>query len=126
MIQKIIVLSISLLILKSCNEFKKEPKVFFYENGESSVQLKILNGNNFLIYNTPTRVNFEWKNIDIKTSSIYGLGIKILKASKKVTHTEINVPENYLKNDSLNIKLNFQIKGKNINTEFKVPLRKSN
>lgn len=123
MLKKIFISIILFLTLNSCSESKEKSNKNIYKNGKSSVQLKILNGKNFLIYNTPTRVDFEWKNIDLRTTSIYGLGIKILEADDKTTKTEINVPRNYLDKDTLSIKLNFEVNGKDINTEFTIPLK---
>ncbi len=123
MIKNICAFIIIILIINSCSEAEKKSSKFSYNKGESSVELKIINGNDYLIYNTPTRVDFEWVNIDPKTSLIYGSGIKILVAKENVTQTEISVPNNYLKNDSLNIKLSFEIDGEKLNTEFNVPMK---
>ena len=122
MIKKICFCVISLLTLNSCLEFKDEPSMFFYENNKSSVELIIKNGNNYLIYDTPNRVDFKWINIDPKTSLIYGSGIKILEAKNNITKTEIGLPSNYLENDSLNIKLIFEVNGEKINTVFNIPV----
>ncbi len=122
MIKRTLLFGLLILILNSCMESKKNSK-FIYENGESSVELKILNGNGYLTYDTPIRTDFEWKNIDLKTSSIFGTGIKILEMQNGITKTEINVPRNYLESDTLNIKLHFEINGENIGTEFNVPIK---
>ncbi|CAL2106844.1 conserved hypothetical protein [Tenacibaculum sp. 190524A02b] len=122
--KKIISLTL-LLILSSCNKSKEHQDKFTYRKGSSSVELKILNGKNYLVYNKSTRVNFEWKNIDPKMSSIYGAGIKILELEgNNTTKTKILVPNGYLKKDTLNIKLNFKINGKNYKTEFNIPIIK--
>jgi len=123
MIKNIFIYFVSILILNSCSGFKDESEKFIYKKGKSSVQLKILNGDSYLIYDTPTRVNFVWKNIDPKTASIYGLGVKILEAKNEVTKTEIAIPSNYLTKDSLDLKLNFKINGEDINTKFIIPLK---
>ena len=104
-------------------ESKKSTSKFIYENGESSVEIKILNGNDYLTYDTPIRADFEWKNIDPKTSLIYGAGIKMLGTKNGITKTEINIPSNYLESDSLNIKLRFEINGEKTGTEFNVPIK---
>ncbi|WP_299527030.1 hypothetical protein [Winogradskyella sp.] len=82
--------------------------------------MKILNGNNYLTYDTPVRTDFEWKNIDPKSGSIYGAGIKILETKNGITKTEINVPSNHLESNILNIKLRFDINGETTRTEFNV------
>lgn len=87
------------------------------------MELKILNGNDYLTYDTPIRTDFEWKNIDPKTCSIFGAGIKMLGTENGITKTEINVPSNYLESDTLNIKLRFEINGEKTGTEFNVPLK---
>jgi len=87
------------------------------------VKIKILNGNEYLTYDTSIRTDFEWKNIDPKTSSIYGTGIKILGTKNGITNTEINVPSNYLESDALNIKLRFEINGEETRTEFNIPVK---
>lgn len=123
MIKNIYFCVISILILNSCVKSKEEPSKFFYEKGNSSVELKIMNGNNYLIYDTINKVDFKWINIDPKTAFIYGAGIKILGAKNNITKTEIGVPSNYLEKGSLNIKLNFEIDGEKINTIFNIPMK---
>ncbi len=105
MIKNIFIYGILILTLNSCGESKKKTSEYIYENGKSSVQLKILNGNDYLIYDTPTRTDFEWTNIDPQTGYIVGIGIKMLGTNDGITKTEINVPSNYLKTDTLIQKL---------------------
>ncbi|WJJ96574.1 hypothetical protein [Algibacter luteus] len=122
---KNILVSVFLIItLISCKKNEKLQWEYKYENRESSINMKILNGNNYLIYDKPTRTDFEWTNIDLKTSSIYGAGIKILGSENGITKTEINVPSNYLESDTLNIKLHFELDGKKNEVEFNIPVRK--
>lgn len=123
MIKRNLLFGLLILTLVSCMESKKNTSKFIYENGESSVEIKILNGKNHLTYDTSIRTDFEWKNIDPKTSSIYGAGIKMLGMKNGITETEINVPSNYLKSDTLNIKLRFEINGEKTGTEFNVPIK---
>jgi len=123
MIKNIFIYGVLILTLNSCRESKKKTPEYIYKNGESSVRLKILNGNDYLIYDTPTRTDFEWRNIDPQTGYIIGPGIKMLGTNDGITKTEINVPSNYLKTDTLNIKLRFEIKGEKINKEFNVPMK---
>lgn len=123
MIKNIFIFGILILTINSCGESKKKTAEYIYENGESSVRLKILNGNDYLIYDTPTRTDFEWTNIEPKTSYIVGTGIKMLGTKDGITKTEINVPSDYLKTDTLNIRLRFEIKGEKIDKEFNVPMR---
>ncbi|MFI2743564.1 hypothetical protein ACG2LH_12550 [Zhouia sp. PK063] len=122
MIKRTLLFGLLILTLNSCTESKKNSSEFIYENGNSSVELKILNGNDYLTYDTPIRMDFEWKNIDPKTASIFGVGIKVLGTKNGITKTEINVPSNYSESDTLNIKLRFEFNGEKIGTEFNVPL----
>ena len=123
MIKNIFLFGLLILTLNSCSESKKNASPFIYENGESSVELKILNGKDYLTYDTPIRADFEWKNIAPKSGSIYGAGIKILGMKNGITETEINVPSDYLESDTLNITLRFEINGEKTGTEFNVPIQ---
>ena len=123
MIKRTLLFGLLILTLNSCMESKRNSSEFIYENGESSVELKILNGNDYLTYDTPIRTDFEWKNIDPKKGSIFGAGIKMLGTENGITKTEINVPSNYLESDTLNIKLRFEINGVKTDTEFNVPIK---
>ena len=123
MIKRTLLFGLLILTLNSCMESKRNSSEFIYENGESSVELKILNGNDYLTNDTPIRTDFEWKNIDPKKGSIFGAGIKMLGTENGITKTEINVPSNYLESDTLNIKLRFEINGVKTDTEFNVPIK---
>jgi hypothetical protein len=122
---RILLAGFLIVTLISCEENKKLRWEYRYENRESIIKMKILNGNNYLIYDTPTRTDFEWINIDPKTSSIFGAGIKMLGTENGITKTEINVPSNYLQSDTLNIKLRFEINGEKTGTVLYVPVKKN-
>ncbi len=122
-LNKIILLGVLITTLISCSKSSKNKSSFLYENGESSVELVILNGNDFLIYDVPILADFKWKKIDPKTGSILGTGIKMLGTDNGITKTEITVPSNYLDSDTLNIKLRFEINGEKTGTEFNVPIK---
>jgi len=124
MIKRILLFGLMIQTLNSCAQSKKNTTEFIYKNGESSIEIKILNGNNYLTYDTPIRVDFVWKNIDPKTGSIFGAGIKMLGSKNENTKTEINVPSNYLESDTLNIKLRFKINGEKTRTEINVPIKR--
>nr|BFF40943.1 hypothetical protein BACY1_27480 [Tenacibaculum mesophilum] len=123
MIKRTLLFGLLILTLNSCTRSKKNSSKFIYENGESSVELKILNGKDYLTYDTPIRTDFEWKNIDPKTGSIFGAGIKMLGTENGITKTEINLLSNYLESDTLNIKLRFKINGEQTGTEFNIPVK---
>ena len=123
MINQTFLLGLFILSLNSCTESIKKTSKFIYEIEESSVQLKILNGNDYLTYNTPIRVDFEWKNIEPETVSIYGAGIKLLGIKNEVTQTEINIERHYLISDTLDIKLSFELNGQKTSTYFNIPVK---
>jgi len=102
-----------------------EPKKYVFEKDKSKIELIILNGKNYLEFDTPIRVDFKWTNIDIKTGVIYGAGIKIISSKDNLTKTEINVPSDYIKVDTLNIKVQYKKEEQVIKTEFKLPINKS-
>jgi len=123
MINRAFLLGLFILSLNSCTESIKKTSKFIYEIEESSVQLKILNGNDYLTYNTPIRVDFEWKNIEPETVSIYGAGIKLLRIKNEVTQTEINIERHHLISDTLDIKLSFELNGQKTSTYFNIPVK---
>ncbi|MEO2101156.1 hypothetical protein [Leeuwenhoekiella blandensis] len=123
MINQTFLLGLFILSLNSCTESIKKTSKFIYEIEESSVQLKILNGNDYLTYNTPIRVDFEWKNIEPETVSIYGAGIKLLRIKNEVTQTEINIERHHLISDTLDIKLSFELNGQKTSTYFNIPVK---
>ena len=123
MINRAFLLGLFILSLNSCTESIKKTSKFIYEIKESSVQLKILNGNDYLTYNTPIRVDFEWKNIEPERVSIYGAGIKLLGIKNEVTQTEINIERHHLISDTLDIKLSFELNGQKTSTYFNIPVK---
>ena len=123
MINQTFLLGLFILSLNSCTESIKKTSKFIYEIEESSVQLKILNGNDYLTYNTPIRVDFEWKNIEPERVSIYGAGIKLLRIKNEVTQTEINIERHHLISDTLDIKLSFELNGQKTSTYFNIPVK---
>lgn len=105
------------------NEAKTKSSTYVYENGNSKVELKILNEHDYLVYDTPTQADFIFTNINPQTISIYGTGIKILNCENNSAQTEINVPNRSLKNDTLPITLNFEVNGSKTTTQFKIPIK---
>ena len=93
-----------------------------YENGNQKVEIRILNGNDYLEYNEPTEMNFVLTNIEPNTFSVYGAGIRILGTKDGTLKTEIKVPNNYLENDTLNVKVRFGKKPEE-NHEFNIPMK---
>src|SRR5690606_26738702 len=115
-----------LTTIVSCATKVKEEK-FIFTSGEQKVELKILNGNQFLEDDTHTREDFEWTNIDRKTSYIIGLGISVLGSENETTKAEVNIPKNRLESDTLKIKVRFLDKNEEpVITEFKVPVKDKN
>lgn len=96
-----------------------------YENGAEKIKLELENGQEFLIYDRPTKTDFVLTNIDPMSLVIQGPGIKLLGTrNKTIMRTEINVPSNYLEKDTLTIKVRY---GENYSKEheFYIPLIKS-
>ena len=116
----IFIISVTLL---SCGKAEKPENRYKFEHRSSGVEMKILNGKNFLVYDEPTLVIFEWKYIDKYSWIILGSGIRILNYHNNITETEIKVPSNYLKNDTLRIDLRYVSQDDTIKTVFNVPVR---
>ncbi len=118
---KLIVIYITLTI-SSCG--KQEPKnaKFTYENGSQKVEIQILNGEEYLEYEKSTETDFILTNIEPNSFSVYGVGIQILGTRNGTMKTEIKVPNNYLENDTLNVKIRFGEKPEE-NHEFHIPMK---
>jgi len=119
---KLIIIFLALSIY-SCRstEVKKTP--FIYQNKNRKVEIQILNGNDYMEYNKPTKTNIVLTNIEAKTFSIYGTGIRILEIKGGTIKTEIKVPQNHLATDTLNVKIRFGKKVKE-NHDFNIPMKK--
>ena len=96
------------------------PHKFIYKNGNQKIEMKIKNGKDFLIYDTPTKVEFMTTNVAPKDVMIYGIGIRIIKIDNNMFETEVNVPKKYLESDVLNITITIS---KNNKFQFKVPVK---
>ncbi len=123
MIKKLLLFGLLVMILNSCSESQENTPKFFYKNGNSSVELKILNESNYLTYDSPIRTNFHLINVNPNTVSILGTGIKIIRIENGIIKTEINIPKNYLKSDTLDIRLSFEKDGEKLKTEFNIPIK---
>jgi len=97
------------------------------EDGTKKVTVEFENGQDFLTYDQPSKTNFIVTNIDPINLRISGPGIKILGTNKekKGMRTEIKVPANYLKNDTLNVKVWYDNEDNNKLCEFKIPVKKA-
>lgn len=122
-IQLLPLFAILILILQACGNSPKETLEYLHTSGDQSVRLNILTGNDYLIYNTPTRLDFEWTNIVPETTSISGAGIKLIQHIDNVTQTEFTVTKEKIKSDTLHITILFRKDGKRIPTAFHVPVR---
>ena len=110
------------LTIYSCGNSKTEKTELVYENGNQKVEIQILNGNDYLEYDKPIETNFLLTNIELNTFSVYGAGIRILGTKDGTLKTEIKVPNNYLENDTLNVKVRFGKKTEE-NHEFNIPMK---
>ena len=109
-------------VVFSCKKESSKEVELIYEVGNQKITVEIENGQNFLEYNTPTKTNFILTNIDPYTLLIHGVGIRVLGTKNNtIMRTEINVPDNYLENDTLNIKVWFDKEKKS--HEFNIPLK---
>jgi membrane-bound inhibitor of C-type lysozyme len=120
---KIIVTFIA-LIVTSCGKQQSKNAEFTYQNGNQKVEIQILNGNDYLEYEKPTETNFILTNIEPNTFAVYGAGIRILGTKNDTLKTEIKVPNNYLENDTLNVKVRFGKKPEE-NHEFNIPMKRA-
>jgi hypothetical protein len=110
----------------SCENSTSDKVELVCEDGIKKIEIEIENGKNFLTYNQPTKTNFLVTNIDPINLRIAGPGITILGTNKDKTEmrTEIKVPENYLENDTLTIKVWYD-KDNEKRCDFKIPLKKA-
>ncbi len=106
-----------------CKNSDAKRSKFIYENGTQKVQLKILNGNDYLEYDTPTETNFEFTNNNPFYFTVLGTGINILELKPGILKTEINIPNNSLETDTLNIKIKFGKEPKE-KCEFNIPVKR--
>ncbi|WP_299123204.1 hypothetical protein [uncultured Tenacibaculum sp.] len=93
---------------------------FIYKNGNQKIEMKIKNGKDFLIYDTPTKVEFITTNVAPRDVMIYGTGIRIIKIDDNTFETEVNVPKKYVESDVLNVTITID---KNNKFQFKVPVK---
>jgi len=121
--RKVIIIGILFLILNSCKGNKNNPNNFIYKNNNQKIELKILNGNDYLIAGNPTKVDFILTNIDPKSTLIFGRGIIILDKENGIIKTEINVPNNYLKPNMLDVQVRFNDGNKISIAKLRVPVR---
>lgn len=97
-----LIIIILVLTLIGCKNEETKKAELVYENGTEKISVEIENGQEFLIYDQPTKTNFVCTNIDPISLIIQGPGIKLLGTKNKTTmRTEINVPSNYLDKDTI-------------------------
>lgn len=120
----LLTIGILFLLLNSCKENKNEYTNFIFENKNKKIELKILNGNDYLIADYPTKVDFILTNIDPTKTLIFGRGIKILESENGITKTEINFPSYYLSQGALEVQVRFKDGDKFSIAKFRVPVKK--
>lgn len=116
----------------SCEKSETE-NPFVVQVDDKRVELILENNADYLIYDTPTKAEFVFENIELNTWYIIGRGIKIVDIKNKEnlnfkSITEINYPSERSTSDTLEINLKF--KGLN-DIEFskgiiKVPVKRLN
>jgi hypothetical protein len=122
-IQLLPLLAIFILSLQSCGNTPKETVEYVHTSGDQSVRLNILTANDYLIYNTPTRLDFEWTNIEPELAIIGGTGIKMLGYEGNKTKTEFTVTKENLKIDTLHITILYKKGDRRVPTSFHIPVR---
>ena len=110
------------LTLNSCGNSETKKTDLIYKNGSQKVEIQILNGNDYLEYDKPTETNFVLTNIEPNTFSVYGAGIHVLGTIDSTMKTEIKVPNNHLKTDTLKVKIRFGEKREKKH-EFNIPMK---
>ena len=110
------------LTIYNCGNSDVKKTELIYENGIQKVEVKILNGNDYLEYDKPTKTDFLLTNIELKTFSVVGVGIRVLGMQDGIMKTEIKVPNNYLEKDTLNVRIRFGKKTEE-NHEFNIPMK---
>ena len=91
---------------------------FAYQNGNEKIVFEILNGNNFLEVNVPTRTKFIFDNIDPETVSLSGKTIRFLRENdtkKNELLIEMSPKKSDLEDGKLKIFLSYKSNG-----EFKM------
>ena len=107
-----------------CNTNRNDVVNLIYENGNEKITVKFETGQDFLVYDQPTKTDFILENIDPITISVMGPGIKVLGTrGENKMRTEIKVPSNYLEKDTLIIKIRY---GENYGKacEFQIPVKR--
>jgi len=110
------------LTIYSCGNSETNKTELIYENGNQKVEIQILNGNDYLEYDKPAETHFVITNIEPKTFSVSGVGIRVLGTEGGTLKTEIRVPNNYLETDTLKVKIRFGKKPEE-NHEFNIPIK---
>jgi len=113
--------------LQSCQNSNTEKIELICKNGSKKIEIEIEDGANFLTYDKSTKTNFKVTNIDPINLRILGPGITLTGTNKDKTamRTNIKVPMNYLKNDTLNIKVWYDRNDDEKMCEFKIPVKKA-
>ena len=119
----LLIIGIMFLLVNSCKGNKNDTNNFIFKNKNQKIELKILNGNDYLIAGNPTKVDFIFTNIDPKATFILGRGILIKESKNGITKTEINVPNNYMKISILDVQVRFKDEDKISIARFSVPVK---
>jgi len=108
------------LTFENINKSMSSSNRFIYQNGNQKIEMKMLNGKNYLVYDNSTETEFIINNIELKDIIVYGTGIRIIGNGEGKLKTEINVPKNYTESDTLTVKIKIKEKEK---LEFNIPLK---
>lgn len=108
-----------------CVNDSKKSNSFIFHNNEDSLILKLDNNKNYLEFDTPTKASIILNNADKRNVKVLGTGIRFLSVKNNTVQLEINVPSEFIKTDTLDIKVWFDNQTtKNVN--FYIPIKKQN
>lgn len=110
-------------LLQSCGELPAKKVEYIHKKGDQSIEVRIRTGNDYLTYDTPTAIDFEWTNIDPNSVIIGGTGIKLLGILDATTQTEFTVTREQLKTDTLRITVLYKSGDKRIPAAFHIPVK---
>jgi hypothetical protein len=99
-----------------------EKNTYIFKNGSEKVEFKIRNGNDYLEFDKNLKTDFILTNVDHRKFMVAGAGISVRGTKNDTMRTEIKVPKEYAKNDTLSIKIRYG-ETPYVDHEFKIPVR---
>ncbi len=113
-----------MIIASACGSKEKNSvNDFVFEDGNKKVELKILNGKNYLDFNEPTKIRIELINYNDNKFAVSGMGIEKLSSTKTNMDLEIKPTESTMTNGHMEIKTTILVGDEKVNYEFKIPVK---